>query len=398
MTFPVYDDERGRLLPLDLADLPFAPRRVFVVTGPPQGATRGGHAVPCRELVVLVTGAATVRHDGVATELTVAGRPRAARAGRGRGLRPGTRWLHDPGPGGRAVRAGAVVTRASVLIPAHNKPTTLPLTVDTVLRQSVEDLEVIVIGDGVTDAVRDVVAGLERSDERVRFLDFEKGPHHGERYRHDAVLAARSDAVFYLCDDDLLLPEHVADLLALLEDHTIVQSLNGFCRVDGTVEFFVGDLADPDSVALVLDESLQHNFVSITGTAHSKAFYERAGLHWDTTPAGRVAGPPPVPAADGPPGLPRRDQQPDDRPAAADQRGRPRHVDRCRARGRAGSVARPGGRTGRAGPGRREGARGPGAGPGQAQHRSSPTPEGRRTAAGRDRRAARYLMVMKLSR
>jgi hypothetical protein len=179
------------------------------------------------------------------------------------------------------------MTRASVLIPAHDKPTTLPLTVDTVLRQSVADLEVIVIGDGVTDPVREVVDGLVRSDERVRFLDFPKGPHHGERYRHDAVLAARSDAILYLCDDDLLLPQHVADLLALLEAHTLVQSLNGFCRVSGEVELVVGDLADPGSVDLLLDDTLRHNFVSITGTAHTRTFYERAGVRWDTTPAGQ---------------------------------------------------------------------------------------------------------------
>lgn len=178
------------------------------------------------------------------------------------------------------------MTLASILIPAHDKPSTLPLTVDTVLRQSVSDLEVIVIGDGVTDQVRDVVDGLVRSDPRVRFLDFPKGPHHGERYRHDAVLAASSDAVFYLCDDDLLLPDHVADLLALLEDHTLVQSLNGFCRASGEVELVVGDLADSDTVELLLDERLRHNFVSITGTAHTRAFYEQAGVRWDTTPAG----------------------------------------------------------------------------------------------------------------
>jgi len=177
------------------------------------------------------------------------------------------------------------MTLASVLIPAHDKPTTLPLTVDTVLRQSVADLEVIVIGDGVTDPVREVVAGLVSSDERVRFLDFPKGPHHGERYRHDAVLATRSDAILYLCDDDLLLPGHVADLLALLETHTLVQSLNGFCRVSGEVEIVVGDLADPAAVDLLLDDRLRHNFVSITGTAHTRTFYERAGVRWDTTPA-----------------------------------------------------------------------------------------------------------------
>ena len=46
---------------------------------------------------------------------------------------------------------GPVNPRASVLIPTHDQPTTLPLTVDTVLRQTVTDLEVILIGDGVTD-------------------------------------------------------------------------------------------------------------------------------------------------------------------------------------------------------------------------------------------------------
>lgn len=128
-----------------------------------------------------------------------------------------------------------MTVRASVIIPCHNKPTTLPLTVDTVLRQSVPDLEVLLLGDGVTDEVREVAEALVRQDPRVHFLDFPKGPHHGEAYRHDAVMAARSDAIFYLCDDDLLLPDHVADLLALLDDATLVQSLNGYIRPDGVV-------------------------------------------------------------------------------------------------------------------------------------------------------------------
>ena len=109
----------------------------------------------------------------------------------------------------------------------------------------------------------------------MRFLDFPKGPHHGERYRHDAVLAARSDAVFYLCDDDLLLPDHVADLLALLEDHNFVQSRNGYVTVEGGVGLFATDLADPDAVALHLRDDLRHNAVSITGTAHSRALLRR---------------------------------------------------------------------------------------------------------------------------
>ena len=178
------------------------------------------------------------------------------------------------------------MTRASVLIPTHDKHTTIALAVDSVLRQTVPDLEVLVIGDGVTDLLRAEIERLCALDPRVRFLDLPKGPHHGERYRHDAILAAESDAIFYLCDDDLFLPAHVEDLLGLLEEHTFVQSLNGYCRPDGQVSFFAADLGNPTTVHLMLDERLGYNNASITGTAHSRAFYLEVDDRWDTTPAG----------------------------------------------------------------------------------------------------------------
>lgn len=57
---PVFDDERGRLVPVEFAGLPFAPRRVFSVNAPRGGATRGDHVVTCRELLVLVDGTVEV--------------------------------------------------------------------------------------------------------------------------------------------------------------------------------------------------------------------------------------------------------------------------------------------------------------------------------------------------
>lgn len=176
--------------------------------------------------------------------------------------------------------------RASVLIPTHNKPTTLPLTVDTVLRQSVADLEVVIIGDNVTDDVRRVVLELQNRDDRVRFLDLPKAPQEGEAHRHQAVLGARSEAIFYLCDDDLLLPDHVADLLRLLEEHNFVQSLNGYVTPQGEVRHYPNDLGDPAHVAFHLRDDVHFNAVSITGTAHTKAFYEEVDDGWETTPAG----------------------------------------------------------------------------------------------------------------
>lgn len=63
-TFAIHDDDRGRLVPIEFADLPFAPRRVFHVRGNEERRSRGDHAVPCDELVVLLTGSATFRTTG----------------------------------------------------------------------------------------------------------------------------------------------------------------------------------------------------------------------------------------------------------------------------------------------------------------------------------------------
>lgn len=56
--FPSFVDERGSLLAVEFADVPFDVRRVFVVRGTSSRLPRGDHDVPCHELVVLLSGAA----------------------------------------------------------------------------------------------------------------------------------------------------------------------------------------------------------------------------------------------------------------------------------------------------------------------------------------------------
>jgi hypothetical protein len=178
------------------------------------------------------------------------------------------------------------VTRVSVLVPTHDHARTLPFAVHSVLAQTMGDLEVLIIGDGVGDDLRTVAHDLEAADPRVRFLDLPKGPHHGELHRHDAIQQSSGEIIAYLCDDDLFLPDHLADLVGLLETHDFVQSLNGCIDSDGEMVVYPGDLADPEFVRRVCDPTGGFNFVSITGTAHTRDFYERVDEPWHTTPSG----------------------------------------------------------------------------------------------------------------
>jgi Glycosyl transferase family 2 len=174
---------------------------------------------------------------------------------------------------------------ATVVIPTHDHASVLDLSVRSALEQTVQGVEVMVVGDGVDDDTRDVMAELCREDRRVQFLDLPKGPHHGEVHRDRAVKEASADVVCYLCDDDLLLPEHVADMVSLLHRADLAQCMNGYIGEDTRWHAILGDLAEPACRAWVLKPD--RNFVSLTGTAHTKAAYERLPHGWRTTPSGR---------------------------------------------------------------------------------------------------------------
>ncbi|MGN6276815.1 MAG: glycosyltransferase family 2 protein [Solirubrobacterales bacterium] len=174
---------------------------------------------------------------------------------------------------------------AAVLIPTHDHAATLDLAVRSALEQTVAEIEVLIVGDGVSEEVREVASGLGREDERVRFLDLPKGPNHGEVHRGTAIERTEAEIVCYLCDDDLLLPEHVESMRELLGEADLAHSQNGFFDPDGAWHHIFADLSAPACREWVLQPG--QNVVALTGTAHTAAAYRRLPYGWRTTPEGQ---------------------------------------------------------------------------------------------------------------
>ena len=174
---------------------------------------------------------------------------------------------------------------ASIIVLTHDRPALLTHSVASALDQTVSDVEVLILGDGVTEAVRSSATALA-ADARVRFLDYPKGPHRGEVHRDTAIREATGNAIFYLCDDDLLLPSHVESLLELLKTHTFAQSKNCWVDEGGQIRPYVADLSSPETIAWHLRDDIRYNAVSVTGTAHRRDFYLESNQPWSTTPSG----------------------------------------------------------------------------------------------------------------
>jgi glycosyltransferase involved in cell wall biosynthesis len=102
----------------------------------------------------------------------------------------------------------------TVIIPTFNWSGVLPYCVGSVLRQTFQDFEVLVIGDGCTDDSETVINMI--GDARVRWFNLPENTGHQSGPNNEGLRQARGEFIAYLGHDDLWLPHHLACLVAAL--------------------------------------------------------------------------------------------------------------------------------------------------------------------------------------
>jgi len=139
---------------------------------------------------------------------------------------------------------------------------------------------VFVVGDGVEDDTRaELNPFLE--DRRIRFFDFPKGERLGERHRHTAMQEARGQIITYLSDDDLLFPDHVAEMRRLLEDADFAHPSPIVVNPDGQVHLLQIDLGRREFIDRMYRGRSR---IGLTGAAHTRSAYDRLPHGWRPAP------------------------------------------------------------------------------------------------------------------
>ncbi len=101
----------------------------------------------------------------------------------------------------------------SVIMPTYNRPDALGMAVQSVLNQSLQDLEVVVVNDRGDDLYGSVD---QLRDHRVKYLGHMRnsGP---AAARNTAIKASSGKYIAYLDDDDCYYPQHLETLVSFLE-------------------------------------------------------------------------------------------------------------------------------------------------------------------------------------
>lgn len=112
----------------------------------------------------------------------------------------------------------------SIIIPTHNRMDRVTLAIESVLSQTYNQFEVIVVDDGSTDKTADKLAGIK--DPRLRVLNIEHGG--VSKARNIGVKDAKGGLIAFLDSDDIWHPEKLMKQIRFhrTQPHILISQTN----------------------------------------------------------------------------------------------------------------------------------------------------------------------------
>src|SRR5262245_61278123 len=176
-----------------------------------------------------------------------------------------------------------VPPRFSILLPTHNRTDVLPLAIASVLAQTEQDFELLVVGDGCSDNTADVVRGV--GDSRVVWIDLPKAPNFGYANRNIALRRARGRFVAFMPHDDLWFPDHLELLGSTLEESgaELAYSLPLLVSRDGLITPQLFNLNVPSTMDSFMARRVGFPAASVV---HTRDCFEKYGYWNEVLPRG----------------------------------------------------------------------------------------------------------------
>jgi glycosyltransferase involved in cell wall biosynthesis len=157
----------------------------------------------------------------------------------------------------------------SVIMAVYNGEPWLGEAVDSVLGQTLADVELIVVDDGSTDGTLGVLD--QRRDRRLTVLRQSRGGQTAALNR--GLRSARAPLLARLDADDVALPDRLARQVAFLSAHPEVGLLGSGCHEISPAGATVRTLTPPAE-----DPAIRHSLIRANPFIHSSVMFRRAAV------------------------------------------------------------------------------------------------------------------------
>ncbi|OQB63172.1 MAG: putative glycosyltransferase EpsJ [Bacteroidetes bacterium ADurb.Bin141] len=157
----------------------------------------------------------------------------------------------------------------SVIMPVYNRAELVKQSIDSVLRQTFQDFELICINDGSTDNTLEVLSELEKIDSRIKVVSHEnKGRCQA---RNSGIAHAKGKWIAFLDSDDFYLDNHLETLQNLIKRFPSFSGITTELVFEDRIRDHNKCRYYRDFVVLSLDDFADTNPISLNQFCYNKA-------------------------------------------------------------------------------------------------------------------------------
>ena len=165
----------------------------------------------------------------------------------------------------------------SVIIPSYNRAHLLGKAIQSILNQTYQDFEIIVVDDGSKDNTEEVVRGF--NDKRIRYIwhEVNKG---GSAARNTGIKAARGEYIAFQDSDDEWLSQKLEKQMKVFEKVSpkVGVVYTGYWRLKGDKKTYIPSSKVSQKEGDIHKILLEVNFVTTQAVVVKTECFERAGM------------------------------------------------------------------------------------------------------------------------
>ncbi|MDD4286890.1 MAG: glycosyltransferase [Candidatus Peribacteraceae bacterium] len=166
----------------------------------------------------------------------------------------------------------------SVVMPAYNVEQYIAESIESILSQTCDDFEFIIINDGSSDATLDIIEKYARQDVRIirRSTDQNFGINHA---RNMGLTHVRGTYIAMMDADDIAVPQRLEKQVRFLESHPEVGVVGGAMVIVNEHNILIGERRYPIDDAAIRKRMFYFNPFCHPSTMMRKGVLEQSGMY-----------------------------------------------------------------------------------------------------------------------
>jgi glycosyltransferase involved in cell wall biosynthesis len=108
----------------------------------------------------------------------------------------------------------------TIVIPTYNRAHLISKAIDSVITQTFENWELIIVDDGSTDNTKELILGYQKKDLRIKYIYQENAERSAAR--NNGIENAKGEFICFLDSDDYFLPNYLLNLRKHSSNHETI--------------------------------------------------------------------------------------------------------------------------------------------------------------------------------